>query len=60
MHLEASLFNAASLKKTNQLQSTVFKQEDENEYRQHFLPDYTGLLVHDNLGPWAITSSDST
>ena len=59
MHLEASLFTAASLKKTNQFQYTLYKQEDKNEYRQHFLSDYTGLLVHDNLGPWAITSSDS-
>ena len=47
--LEAPLFIAASLEETNQFQSAVFKQ-DENEYRQRFLPDYTGLLVHDNLG----------
>ena len=47
--LEAPLFIAASLEETNQFQSAAFKQ-DENEYRQRFLPDYTGLLVHDNLG----------
>ena len=48
--LEAPLFIAASLEESNQFQSVVFKQEDENEYRRRFLPDYTGLLVHDNLG----------
>ena len=35
--LEAPLFIAASLEETNQFQSVVFKQEDENEYRQRFL-----------------------
>ena len=30
--IEAPLFVAASLEETNQFQSAVFKQEDENEY----------------------------